>query len=308
MRNIYLLLFIAVGNVLFSQKANDFTVKDIKGIEYNLFEILSTNRHVLLDVSATWCGPCWSFKKTGVMESYMSKYGPEGTDDAMVFFVEGDATTNMQDLLGQTSASQGNWVEGTNFPIIDNAAVGTLFGVTAFPTIMVVCPDRTIKKVGSRTLTGIENEAKTCGKISGASEPDFRSDLRDGCGLLDVQFFDNSWPRPTNYLWDFGDGTTSTEKNPSHNYNQNGVYSVKLNVRNEFGENTLTKNDFISIGSGFEKPVQSLGPIDHKFATGRYFEGGHHSLIIDAHKPFILHSAKVCTPIAIWIEFSTTCK
>lgn len=37
----------------------------------------------------------------------------------------------------------------------------------------------------------------------------------------------------TNYLWDFGDGTTSTEMNPTHEYAEFGTYTVSLKVYND---------------------------------------------------------------------------
>ena len=49
------------------------------------------------------------------------------------------------------------------------------------------------------------------------------------------------------YLWDFGDGTTSTLKNPTHKYNKEGKYLVNLKVSdNKFTEEksgviTITK-------------------------------------------------------------------
>lgn len=42
------------------------------------------------------------------------------------------------------------------------------------------------------------------------------------------------------YLWDFGDGTTSTEANPAHVYAAAGVYSVTLTVTDNDGESTST--------------------------------------------------------------------
>jgi PKD repeat protein len=35
------------------------------------------------------------------------------------------------------------------------------------------------------------------------------------------------------YAWDFGDGSTSDEPNPSHMYTEEGVYTVKLKVTTE---------------------------------------------------------------------------
>ncbi len=293
MRQFSLLLILLYTTSLSSQRAYDFTAKDIEGNQYNLFDILSSGKHVLLDVSATWCGPCWSLKQSGVMEDYTKKYGPEGSNTANVFFIEGDAATGMDDLLGKTSASQGDWITGINYPIIDNAAIGSMFGVTAFPTLIVVCPDRTIITGFSRSVAAIEAAAASCVAVNEVSEPDFRVDRREGCNTLDVNFVDNSWPRPTSYLWDFGDGNTSTLKNPNHTYVNKGNYSVSLNVKDSFGENKLTKSDYISIGDGSEKALQNVGPANKDFTTGRYFEGGHHALIIDVLSPFVLESVKV---------------
>ena len=45
----------------------------------------------------------------------------------------------------------------------------------------------------------------------------------------------------TSYLWDFGDGTTSTESNPSHTYATNGIYTISLTATNANGSNTATR-------------------------------------------------------------------
>ena len=53
---------------------------------------------------------------------------------------------------------------------------------------------------------------------------------------------------PLNYLWNFGDGTTSIEQNPTHTYTQQGLYTVSLTVTNAYGSNTAVKKDYIAIG------------------------------------------------------------
>jgi len=40
---------------------------------------------------------------------------------------------------------------------------------------------------------------------------------------------------PYTYLWDFGDGSTSTEKTPSHSYNKAGTYNVTFTVTDDEG-------------------------------------------------------------------------
>jgi PKD repeat protein len=64
-----------------------------------------------------------------------------------------------------------------------------------------------------------------------------------------VSFVDTSLGTgPLTYAWDFGDGGSSSEQNPSHNYIQRGTYTVTLTVRNAYGSSTAVKKDFISIG------------------------------------------------------------
>ena len=55
-----------------------------------------------------------------------------------------------------------------------------------------------------------------------------------------TQFTDKSTNTPTSWLWDFGDGTTSTEQNPSKTYNSGGTFTVSLQATNSFGYNTKT--------------------------------------------------------------------
>ncbi|MDY8135486.1 PKD domain-containing protein [Aquimarina sp. 2201CG5-10] len=49
------------------------------------------------------------------------------------------------------------------------------------------------------------------------------------------------------YLWNFGDGVTSNEQNPTHQYNASGVFTVSLTTSNTAGQNTNEKVDFITI-------------------------------------------------------------
>jgi PKD repeat protein len=60
-----------------------------------------------------------------------------------------------------------------------------------------------------------------------------------GCSPLAVQFINKSSPAET-YLWDFGDKTFSSEKNPSHTFFIPGEYIVKLTVTNITGQSSYT--------------------------------------------------------------------
>lgn len=63
-----------------------------------------------------------------------------------------------------------------------------------------------------------------------------------------VSFTDNSTGSPTSWLWDFGDGSTSTAQNPEHAYSAMGGYTVNLTVTNSIGNNTTSKYGYVLVG------------------------------------------------------------
>jgi PKD repeat protein len=77
----------------------------------------------------------------------------------------------------------------------------------------------------------------------------FTTNPSQGVAPLTVQFNDTSIGTPTEWLWDFGDGNTSTLYNPVHIYTQAGSYTVKLTVTNDTDSNTVTKSDFIVVST-----------------------------------------------------------
>ncbi len=64
---------------------------------------------------------------------------------------------------------------------------------------------------------------------------------------LEVQFTDLSTGNMTNWSWDFGDGSTSTSRNPSHTYAQPGNYTVRLTVNGPGGSNSCTQVSCVTV-------------------------------------------------------------
>ncbi|MFO8067042.1 MAG: PKD domain-containing protein [Bacteroidales bacterium] len=60
-----------------------------------------------------------------------------------------------------------------------------------------------------------------------------------------ISFTDQSLNIPESWEWDFGDGNTSTEQNPTHEYTVQGIYTVSLTVTNSAGSDNLIKSDYI---------------------------------------------------------------
>jgi hypothetical protein len=141
--------------------APDFTVTDINGVSHSLSTYLAAGKTVVIDVSATWCGPCWNLHNSKALEDLTTAYGPEGSDEVVVLFIEGDAATTSADLNGTGTNTQGNWVAGTNYPIIDGSNVGSLYQITYFPTVFRICPNGLVYEVGGRTASAIRTDLNT---------------------------------------------------------------------------------------------------------------------------------------------------
>ncbi|MGB9844898.1 MAG: DUF3344 domain-containing protein, partial [Methanothermobacter tenebrarum] len=85
----------------------------------------------------------------------------------------------------------------------------------------------------------------------------FTANPTSGVLPLTVQFQDLS-TGATEWLWEFGDGTNSTEQNPTHTYTQPGTYTVTLTVKGPGGQDTLTKQDYITAYKGPEFTLENL--------------------------------------------------
>ena len=74
-------------------------------------------------------------------------------------------------------------------------------------------------------------------RIQRAPQAGFRHDA----GGLMVAFDDVSEGRVTDWLWDFGDGATSTRQSPAHTFTEPGFYAVTLRTANSVGSDEVTR-------------------------------------------------------------------
>ena len=69
-----------------------------------------------------------------------------------------------------------------------------------------------------------------------------------GMAPLTVNFTDQSTGDITEWLWDFGDTSpTNNEQNPTHNYDDSGIYTVSLTVTGPSGTDIETKTNYITV-------------------------------------------------------------
>lgn len=108
---------------------------------------------------------------------------------------------------------------------------------------------------------------------------DFSPGAITGSAPLQVTFTDETVGDHNGWFWDFGDGVTSSEQNPTHTYTTPGVYSVSLTAYwGEEESDTRTRTDYITvfeaIKAGFSgDPISGIAPLTVKFtntSTGNY--------------------------------------
>ncbi len=88
--------------------------------------------------------------------------------------------------------------------------------------------------------------AWNCVTASSLPQADFLSDLDTTCNGF-VKFRDISIGGVSSRSWDFGDGSSSSLKNPLHRYQLSGNYTVKLTVTNSFGQDSVVKTNHIYV-------------------------------------------------------------
>ncbi len=82
---------------------------------------------------------------------------------------------------------------------------------------------------------------------SGLFTVNFSSDKQTISKDESINFTDESNINSTSWSWDFGDGNSSAEENPTYTYNTPGTYTVKLTASNDIMSKTKEKIDYIVV-------------------------------------------------------------
>ncbi|MEA1896551.1 MAG: PKD domain-containing protein [Bacteroidota bacterium] len=109
---------------------------------------------------------------------------------------------------------------------------------------------------------GIQLKAKTETTLSSTTDipgkdllslPSFSMSTENGCPPLSVQFYNSSVNAQT-YQWQFGDGATSVEKEPSYIFDEPGKYTITLTITDRQGKLYFVKDSILV----FSKPKASF--------------------------------------------------
>ena len=103
--------------------------------------------------------------------------------------------------------------------------------------------------------TGYGNQVSFTTSSAGyAPNADFNASPTSITEGQSVQFTDKSTYNPTDWVWDFGDGKTSTVQNPTHVYNNAGIYTITLMVSNSFGHDAKTLENYVNVSKTSVQP------------------------------------------------------
>jgi len=118
-------------------------------------------------------------------------------------------------------------------------------------TVANAAGSNTVKKLNCITVTTLQ--APVANFFSPQAEQ--MSDSGKSISINEtVSFTDNSTGSPASWLWDFGDGATSTARNPEHVYTAMGGYTVTLTAANSIGSNTTSRYGYVLVGI-MDEPV-----------------------------------------------------
>lgn len=152
-------------------------------------------------------------------------------------------------------------------------------------------PAHTYNDTGTYTITLIMTDPDACNSPDSMTktitfntsyvEADFENPPKT-CEATEV-LFNNLSRNALTYLWDFGDGKTSTESSPKHAYDTAGVYTIKLK-----SFNTGTCNGVDSI----TRSIEVLGTPTAKFL--------HEPIIPVTNEPILFTNTSVGATHYIW--------
>jgi Zn-dependent metalloprotease len=142
-------------------------------------------------------------------------------------------------------------------PNTSGTVLGTFTGSTLPANITSISPSVTIRQFSDVSVVDSGFAIQwSCNQPIAAPVAKFKADATTSCSGV-IKFTDQTTGGVNSWLWNFGDGTTSTQQHPAHTYTASGTYTVTLTATNNFGSNTSIKTNYITINRPAAPSVQA---------------------------------------------------
>ena len=214
--------------------------------------------------------PSRTFIAPGIRTIMQVVYNGPCTDTSLVDIrVVANPFANFTFPLSDTAVCQGDTVNFTN-----NSTNGSLHEWYENGSLFASTFDasQVFTSAGTRTIMLIEREgdctdtAMATVQVNAPPTADFSFTTT----LLQADFTDQSTSSPVSWLWDFGDGNTDTQQNPTHTYSQDGSYFVCLEVTDANGCAGTFCDTVTVLGTGFQNPFSSGIKVFPNPSNGRF--------------------------------------
>jgi len=171
-------------------------------------------------------------------------------------------TLNFEEFVVETDANcQYDYLSVYDGPSTSSTLIGTYCGTSSnsanYPPSSITSTGPAITIVmfadGGLEYSGFKI-AWECEEGNTPPVPAFQANVSETCDGL-VNFENLSSNCPDNYLWRFGDGTTSTSSDPTHEYTSNGSFNVTLIAANTNGSDSIIQQSLVTVN----RPSEPIG-------------------------------------------------
>ncbi len=183
--------------------------------------------------------------------SYIYGYSRNATTNADVTLSPSTAPSGYSIAEFRKSGSTNYWTATTSAGTTCSAssAANTNSVQTMYPcfTLISTSQNQSCDYVFLRKYSASVPTITINGTIVSVPQAAFSANSTSGAAPKTVAFTDSTTGGATAWNWDFGDGQTSTQQNPTHTYSASGIYNVTLNTSNAAGYSVESKTSYITI-------------------------------------------------------------
>lgn len=194
------------------------------------------------------------FPEKGILRIFLKD--KVGLNSELVYYNKRTNNTFTQLIRGFCSTKQSPWPVGS---AVEAGVMAEHHNAIKDAVVNVETYLGVEEAVGEDTLTGLLKLQES--KIL-APKALFRAFPTVGAPPLKVNFHTFTNSNSIRYFWDFGDGGSSFEKNPTHTYETDGAYTITLRVITSLGAQGFTvKKEYINVANDYAIPFTYVSPI-----------------------------------------------